>query len=198
MNEFLNIIKGRRSIYSISNQFVISDEKITQILEDGINHTPSAFNSQTSRVVLTIGEKHNRVWEIVLNQLKKQVPEDKFEKTRQKIASFSAGYGTILFFEEQETVKSLQKNFPLYSDNFPLWSLQSSGMLQFVVWTALESEGFGASLQHYNPLIDEDIAKEFSLPSSWKLLAQLPFGYPLAKADEKSFLPIEQRLKVFK
>ena len=30
-------------------------------------------------------------------------------------------------------------------------------MLQLVVWTALEAEGLGATLQHYNPLIDDEV-----------------------------------------
>ena len=36
----------------------------------------------------------------------------------------------------------------------------SSGMHhQLVIWTALENEGFGASLQHYTELIEADVRK---------------------------------------
>lgn len=73
--------------------------------------------------------------------------------------SFKAGYGTVLFFEDQSIVKSLQEQFALYADNFPIWSQQTSGMHQLVVWTALEGEGLGATLQHYNPLIDDEVKK---------------------------------------
>ena len=57
-------------------------------------------------------------------------------------------------------------NFPLYKDNFPIWSLQANGMLEFAVWTSLEAEGLGASLQHYNPLVDDGVKKAWSLPES--------------------------------
>lgn len=67
-----------------------------------------------------------------------------------------------------------------------------------IVWTTLESLGFGANLQHYNPLVDEAIAKEWSLPSEWGLVAQLVFGTPAGEVAEKSFNDLEGRVKVFK
>ena len=51
-------------------------------------------------------------------------------------------------------------------------------MHQFVLWTALESEGLGCNLQHYNPLPDERAAATWTLPSEWSLKAQLVFGTP--------------------
>ena len=120
------------------------------------------------------------------------------ENDEEKIASFAKGYATVLFFEDQDVVANLQRNFPLYADSFPLWSLQSSGMLQYMVWAALENEGAGASLQHYNPLIDDAVAAEWKLPASWKLISQMPVGSREAPAGEKTFEPIEKRVKVFK
>lgn len=70
-------------------------------------------------------------------------------------------------------------------------------MLQLVTWTALETEGLGANLQHYNPLIDEKVAATWDVPADWKLHAQLVFGSKAAPAGEKTFMPVEQRMKVF-
>jgi predicted oxidoreductase (fatty acid repression mutant protein) len=70
-------------------------------------------------------------------------------------------------------------------------------MLQFAVWTALEAEGLGANLQHYNPLIDAKIAEEWKLPTTWKLSAHLVFGGKTADAGEKVFNPVEEKYKVF-
>lgn len=77
---------------------------------------------------------------MIIKSLRKVVPADAFKATEEKINTFKSGYGTILYFEDQEVVKSLQEQYALYKDNFPVWSLQSSGMLQFVVWTALETD----------------------------------------------------------
>jgi predicted oxidoreductase (fatty acid repression mutant protein) len=126
------------------------------------------------------------------------VPEGKFAPTEEKINSFRNGYGSVLFFEDQSVVEGLQAQFPIYKDNFPLWSLQSTGILQFVVWTSLDIEGFGASLQHYNPLIDDEVKKEWSIPASWKLWGQLVFGKPTAPAGEKEFKPLKEMVKVYK
>lgn len=38
-------------------------------------------------------------------------------------------------------------NMPALAQAFPVWSLHQTGMLQYIVWTALEKEGLGASLQ---------------------------------------------------
>ena len=65
------------------------------------------------------------------------------------------------------------------------------------VWTGLESLGFGANLQHYNPLIDAPVATEWEIPRDWKLVAQLVFGSPEGGPNEKSQKPIEERVKVF-
>lgn len=36
---------------------------------------------------------------------------------------------------------------PSMADYFPVWSANTAGMVQLTVWTALEAEGLGASLQ---------------------------------------------------
>lgn len=66
-----------------------------------------------------------------------------------------------------------------------------------MIWLALSEQNIGASLQHYNPLIDNEVKMAFDLPEHWQLLAQMPFGSIELPADEKSFLPIEERLKIF-
>ena len=125
------------------------------------------------------------------------MPEENFAPTKEKIDSFRNGYASVLFFEDQNVVKNLQEQFSLYKDNFPVWSQQSSGMLQYVIWTSLAVEGLGASLQHYNELIEEDVAKEWNIPSGWKLVAQMPFGKPVSGAGEKEFMPLDERVKTY-
>ena len=155
---FEEALKHRRTYYSITNQSPVSDEEIERIVNLAVTHVPSAFNSQSTRVVLLLGENHKKLWHIVKETLRKIVPPEVFKTTEAKIDnSFASGYGTVLFFEDQSVVKGLQETFSSYKDNFPGWSLQTSAMHQLAVWTMLEDVGFGASLQHYNPLIDEEV-----------------------------------------
>ena len=194
---FLEQIKQRRSIYSIGKNVPLAQEKIEEIIKDAVRNSPSAFNSQTSRVVTLYGDSHSKFWNIVRETLRKMVPADAFEKTDAKINSFAAGYGTVLFFEDQEVVKSLQKQFASYADHFPVWSEHSSAIAQFAVWTALAEHHIGASLQHYHPVIDEEVAKTFDIPENWKLRAQLVFGSIEAPAGEKTFMDDKERFKKF-
>lgn len=193
---FLDTVETRRSCYSLSAESPIADEQIRQILERAIKHAPSAFNSQSSRLVLLQGDEHKALWNITLEALRKIVPADAFGATEEKVGSFAAAYATILYFEDQETVKSLQESFPQYARNFPVWSDQHSGILQFILWTALKEAGLGANLQHYNELIEDAVKKHWDLPQSWKLIAQMPFGKACEEPGAKDFLPIEARLRV--
>jgi Predicted oxidoreductase related to nitroreductase len=196
---FKEALQNRRTYYTISNKSLISDNEIEDIINFAVTHVPSSFNSQSTRIVLLLGENHKKLWDITKDVLKKIVPANAFPATEGKInGAFAAGYGTVLYFEDQDVIKGLQEAFPLYAENFPIWSNQTSAMHQLAIWTMLEEAGFGASLQHYNPLIDGDVAKEWDLPSTWKLVAEMPFGIPTQGPGEKEFKPLDERIKVFK
>lgn len=197
--KFKDAVKHRRSYYNITNSSPISDKEIQDIIDFAVMHVPSAFNSQSTRIVLLLGENHKKLWNITKEALKAIVPADAFENTLAKINnSFDSGYGTILFYEDLEVVENLQKAFPGYKDNFPLWSQQTSAMHQFTIWTMLEEAGLGASLQHYNPLIDVNVQDTWNINPNWKLIAQMPFGTPTQEPGEKEFKPLEERVLVFK
>ncbi len=193
---FKDAIERRRSIYAIGKREVVKSERVAEIVKHAATHVPSPFNSQSARALVLFGEESSAFWGMVRSALKPLVPPAEFPKTEAKIASFDSGYGTVLFFEDQETVESLRSRFALYADKFPIWSLESNGMFQYAVWTALEDEGLGASLQHYDPLVDEAVRARWGVPSSWKLLAQMPFGSVEAPAGEKDFMPIAERVWV--
>lgn len=196
---FMQALEHRRTYYSIADQSPISDSEIQEIINFAVTHVPSAFNSQSTRVVLLLGEHHRRLWEITKDELKKIVPANDFGKTEEKINNaFQCGYGTILFFEDQSVVKGLQDAFPLYKDNFPIWSTQTSAMHQLAIWVMLEDAGLGASLQHYNPLINQEVLKNWNLPEQWLLIAQMPFGKPVEEPGQKNYQPLEDRIKVFR
>lgn len=194
---FIEEIKKRRSIYAIGRNLSQTPEQLNEVIQTATKYAPSSFNSQSSRVVVLFGEAHETFWNIVRETLRNIVPADKFEPTNNKMNSFAAGTGTVLFYEDQDVIKNLQENFALYAENFPVWSEHASAIAQFAVWTALSEVNVGGSLQHYNPIADEAVAKEFDIPASWKLRAQLVFGSIEAPAGEKTFIEDEVRFKTF-
>lgn len=195
---FKEALIHRRTYYQISNNSPISDKEIKDIIDFAVANVPSAFNSQSTRVVLLLGENHKKLWEMTKEVLKKIVSPEVFKATKSKIeGSFEAGYGTVLFFEDKSVVEHLQESFPTYHEKFPLWAQQTSAMHQLAIWTMLEDAGFGASLQHYNPLIDEDVHTEWNIDPNWELIAQMPFGTPEGQPGLKEMLPLEKRVIVF-
>lgn len=197
--DFYEALRHRRSYYELAPESPISDARIEEIVRFAVKHIPSAFNSQSARLVLLLHEHHKSFWELVKRTLQAIVPTDAFAATEKKIdVSFASGYGTVLYFEDTTVVRKLQEHFPRYADNFPIWSEHTSAMHQLAVWTMLEDAGFGASLQHYNPLIDQEVRKHWRLPAEWRLIAQMPFGLPAGEPQEKSFEPLEDRIRIFK
>ena len=198
---FLESLANRRSIYALGD--AVDVEKATATITEAVKLSPSAFNSQTSRVLILAGAEHKKLWqEIIATDLKAEmdrqgVPESAWEGTKAKLDSFAAAGLTALFFEDTDVVKGLQEQFPLYAENFPVWSEHSSAIAQFAVWTALSEQNIGASLQHYNPIVDAEIAEIFDIPANWKLRAQLVFGSIEAPAGEKTFMAEADRFKTF-
>lgn len=200
MNSTFNKLTAqRRSIYALGDQLTNSPEEIYDLIITAIKNSPTAFNSQTVRAVVLFGKSSDKVWDIVEVALKEVVKDPQaFAKTQQKIASFRAGFGTVLFLTETDTVHELEKQFPAYANNFADWAEQGIGGAQQAVWTALAEQQIGASLQHYNPLIDDAIHQAFNLPDSWQLRAEMPFGSIEAPAGNKDFRDDSEKFKLIK
>lgn len=198
MEGLRKIMKERRSYYLLSGQGSISDQKLKDLVDFAVLNVPSAFNSQTTRLVLLLNEHHKKLWDIVKDVLLAQIGSDRFKATQKKIeGSFQSGHGTILFYEDQAKVKQLQEQFTAYRENFPVWSQHTSAMHQYALWLLLREAGMGATIQHYNPIIDDAVAKEWNIHPDWKLICQMPFGIPAAEPGEKEFDPLDKRSLIF-
>ncbi|MEB4766029.1 MULTISPECIES: nitroreductase family protein [Enterococcus] len=197
MTTFTDTLKNRRSIYHLGRNVSLSNEVLTTLIKEAIKESPTAFNAQSTRAVILFGDAHEKLWEITEEALRPLTPAEAFPNTQNKLAGFKNGYGTVLFFKDTDVVKGLQEQFELYADNFPDWSEQSNGIATANTWVALVDKGLGANLQHYNPVIDEAVAKEWNIPSNWKLRSQLVFGSPETPAGEKEYMNDADRFRVF-
>ncbi|MEB7477006.1 nitroreductase family protein [Enterococcus faecium] len=197
MTTFTDTLKNRRSIYHLGRNVSLSNEELTTLIKEAIKESPTAFNAQSTRAVILFGDAHEKLWEITEEALRPLTPAEAFPNTQNKLAGFKNGYSTVLFFKDTDVVKGLQEQFELYADNFPDWSEQSNGIATANTWVALVDKGLGANLQHYNPVIDEAVAKEWNIPSNWKLRSQLVFGSPETPAGEKEYMNDADRFRVF-
>ncbi|MBP6562524.1 MAG: nitroreductase family protein [Neisseriaceae bacterium] len=197
MSQYLQALKNRRSIYALGNQVALSNGELATLIKTAVDESPSSFNSQSSRAVILFDQAHERLWDITEAALRALVPAENFGPTAQKMAAFKAAKGTVLFYEDTSVIEGLQAQFAAYADNFPIWSEHSTAIAQHSVWATLAEHNVGASLQHYNPVIDAAVQKEWALPSNWVLRAQMPFGSIEAAAGEKQYMAHEARYKVF-
>ena len=197
---FTDLQKQRRKTYTLGKKIPQTPEEIFEIVKSAVKYAPTAFNNQTVRTILLTGAFHEKLWQLTADRLKAEVSDEiAYNNTLAKLNSaFKTGYGTILFFTDTSVVKSFEENVPLYAENFYDWSEQGHGIAEYATWLALTEVGLGASLQHYNPLIDEQVADNFNVPSSWRLRAQMPFGTIESPANDKTFEADENRFKLFK
>lgn len=198
-SQYLDLIAKRRTIYALGKNVAQTTDEITELIQRAIELSPSAFNNQTTRAVILFNEHHDKLWDMTADRLHAEVPDEKvFQNTKQKMNSFKAGFGSILYFTDTSVVQENQAKFALYADNFPDWAEQAQGNAQFNVWTTLANAQIGASIQHYNPLIDNLVKEAFDIPETWRLRAQMPFGSIEAPAGDKDFMDRAERFKIFK
>lgn len=185
------VLEKRRSCYHISKELPITEDEVIRLVEDFTELIPDAFNMKSSRVVVVMGEKQEQLWEKISDVFNGRVPQE-------KIDGFKAGAGTILYFYDASVVKGLQDRFPMYAGNFPVWANQASAMLQISIWSGLREQGIGASLQHYNPVIDKLVQEFCDIPEDYVLVAQMPFGGIVSEPAPKEKEDITKRVKVVK
>ncbi len=59
---FAEAMAHRRSYYSIGSDSPVLDEEIVHIIREAVKNVPSAFNSQSTRIVLLLGDEHKKLW----------------------------------------------------------------------------------------------------------------------------------------
>ena len=71
------IAETRRSVYALNKDLPIAASEVAQIVEHAVKHTPSPFNSQSTRAVVLFGAEHEKLWDIAINELRKTSSQPK-------------------------------------------------------------------------------------------------------------------------
>jgi uncharacterized protein len=199
---FIEATEARRSVRSLVPKTTVPDKEIVDLVRQALLVTPTAFSSQTVRATLLLHDDHAKLWTITGDALKAKIGQERYDATtKSKIEAFGQGYGTILFWDSGDAVENFRENCPKsYKDKVDEWVHHGMGICQYHLWVGLVAFGLGVNLQHYNPLIDEGVRKEWKLPADWQLRAQMVFG--VAAPDVKlgprgQKYPIEERFQAF-
>ena len=185
----IQALADRRSIYALDKRLPVPEAEVKALVKQVTELVPDAFNMKSARVAVVLGRMQDTLWDTIFDAFEGKV-------AKEKIDGFRAAAGTILYFYDEDTVKGLQRQYPAYAGNFPVWANQANGMLQLSLWAALREKGIGANIQHYNPVIDARVKELLGLPASWVLLAQMPFGGIAALPEPKEKEDIALRVKV--
>jgi predicted oxidoreductase (fatty acid repression mutant protein) len=94
-SDYLAAVMARRTYYSLSKRSPIGDGRIQEVIGQAVLHAPSSFNSQSSRVILLLNNKHDKLWDMAKTTLKTVVPAHQFPATEQKLSMFHDAYGTV-------------------------------------------------------------------------------------------------------
>lgn len=195
---YMEILKKRRSVYGLSGDMKTGSEEIVSMVYRIIEETPSAFNMQSSRAVILFGDEHRRLWAITTDILKEVASPIDFPATKKKMEMFAKGAGTIMFFEDEKTVDDIKAQYAKFADSFDMFAAHSLGMLQINVWNAFAEKNIGANLQHYNPLIDDAVKKQWNIPDGWRLVSEMVFGTAVSEPEPVNKMPGEERVRVYK
>src|SRR5690625_5719338 len=79
MSAFLDLLEKRRSIYTIGTNSDYTKEEITERIRDVVKQVPTAFNSQTTRVVVLFDEAKDKFWDHIYDVQKDVLEGDVWE-----------------------------------------------------------------------------------------------------------------------
>lgn len=183
---YSDILKTRRSIYILNDQLPVSQAIVAGRVKEAISLSPTAFMMQDIHAVILTGDNHKKLWDkIVYNTLQKIVPAEAFKRTEIKLNTFSQAAGTILLLRDLEAVEQMKKEYATYADEMDNWSWQDLGIAMVNIWNSLAEINVGANIQHYNPLIDDEVKATWNIPANYQLVGQMVYGGIVSRPGDK-------------
>lgn len=196
MSVFVDLLEKRRSIYALGTNSRYSKQEITDRIRKVVKQVPSAFNSQTTRVVVLFDEANHKFWDHIYDVQRNVLEGEMWDAMSGVLTGSKNGIGTVLFFEDMDAVKEM----PAQGVRQEAYKQNNNANVQYAVWLALAEMDLGASLQHFNvgyeQGFDKGTKKMFNLPKSYEMLAQMPFGSIEQGAGEKEHIDADIQVKV--
>ncbi|KAH8170434.1 nitroreductase family protein [Sarocladium implicatum] len=199
---WLEAASTRRTIHAVKGTSKVSDARVTELAEKVLSFTPSPFNAQFLRKQLVFAEKHKQLWDLIIETAEKAMKpagEEVWGHFKGFLEMHRGGYGSIMYWQSNSSIAEFQEKRKNTAHVIPQWADHAQGMAQLLMWTALELEGLGASLQHTNSIAGvEDAIKKFcGVPEDYSLVGHLVYGDHPGKHPEKpEKLPLKETLTI--
>lgn len=97
----VQLAQNRRSIYKLGKTSPVPDSKVEELINAAILNVPSAFNTQSTRLVVLLHAEHERLWDIAIDAFGMlvqtgAVPEELWKnQTLPKLRGFQNAVGTV-------------------------------------------------------------------------------------------------------
>lgn len=194
---YSDILRMRRSIYILNDQLPISQQVVTDRVKEAISLSPTAFMMQDVHAIVITGDNHHKLWDkTVHDTLQKIVPPEPFKRTEIKLQTFSKGAGTILLFRDLAAVEQMKQDYATYANEMDSWSWQDVGIVMVNIWNSLAEAGVGANIQHYNPLIDDEVKATWNVPADYQLVGQMVYGGIVSRPGDKERKDVNELVQV--
>ena len=69
------------SVYALNRELPLPPGEIVATIEHALRHAPSAFNSQSTRLLVLFGAEHEKLWDLTTDALRAVVPAEAFAPT---------------------------------------------------------------------------------------------------------------------
>lgn len=92
---FLEAVKNRRSIYTLTKDIPISDDRVQELVTAAMENVPSSFDSRSTRLTVLLNDEHDQFWDFVKEVLRPHLTDETWPATEQRLNGFRAGHGTV-------------------------------------------------------------------------------------------------------
>ena len=100
-NALLEAAENRRTIYALSNEISVPEARIKEIIEHAIKFVPSAFNTQSTRIIALFKKDHEKLWDITKDVMTTALGPERVKGTLPKLNGFQKGFGTVCFLSTE-------------------------------------------------------------------------------------------------
>lgn len=138
---------------------------------------PSAYNQPPWHVVV-VRERAGEFWTTVERAFRARLEGERLDRYLNRLTGFRDGVAIALVYEDRSVFAALEDAWGIGPDQARAFSAQALGMVQLSLWLAVVAEGLATSLQHWEALVEDDLAEFLELPADrYRLAAAMPIGY---------------------
>jgi predicted oxidoreductase (fatty acid repression mutant protein) len=185
---YLALLERRRSIRRL-RECHIAPETLERV-QEAILRTPSAYSVPSWHVVI-VHQRRAEFWEAIEQGFREGLTGERLERYLGRLDGFRTAAAIALIYEDRQALPELRDAWNLSEETALAFVQQGIGMVQLSIWLALTAEGLVTSLQHWDWLVQERLARLLDLPSErFRLAATMPIGYPAE--EPRTNLPIER------